>query len=445
MALSSIKNQLPFRSTQRRHTGNTETPAYGSHSRQARHRTVKQHASAQSAEACCDRRTLLLGAAALAAVGAGPLPCGALTLEEVTPSIAAAGPLTDRESAIINIFQSSSLAVANVFDVTLLGRNTSSIPEADVPEGNGSGIVWDTDGHVVTNYHVLQSALAKFGAPASAAVSSAPSPAIGKRVGLVTLLLPDGGQQTYDAVLVGADRARDLAVLKIPAARDVLKPLQLGSSAGVRVGQLCLAIGSPFGFDRTLTTGVISGLNRDIRSQLGSTIPGGIQTDAAINPGNSGGPLLDSSGRLIGLNTAIFTPTGTSAGVGFAIPADTVGRVVPQLIASGRVLRPSLGVQVASDAIAQKLKVTSGALLSAVDPDGAAAAAGLLATRRGLGGVVAGDVIIALNGRQVLNGGDLFNALEQCAIGEKVKLAVLRSTDQGQQQLEVDVTLKPEK
>ena len=163
---------------------------------------------------------------------------------------------------------------------------------------------------------------------------------------LVTLQGPDDVQRSYEARLVGADRPRDIAVLKINAAPDQLRPLQLGQSSSLRVGQQCLAIGNPFGFDHTLTTGVISGLNREIKSQAGSVIPGGIQTDAAINPGNSGGPLLDSSGRLIGVNTAIFTPTGTSAGVGFAIPVDTVSRVVPQLITKGRVTRPSLGVVV---------------------------------------------------------------------------------------------------
>eukprot|EP00882_Tetradesmus_deserticola_P033829 GHRQ01038678.1.p1 GENE.GHRQ01038678.1~~GHRQ01038678.1.p1 ORF type:complete len:222 (+),score=55.30 GHRQ01038678.1:112-777(+) len=206
MALASTKCHAPFSSTQRR-ASSTTAHIHRSYSRQSHTRDVKLLALTPAAEGC-ERRTLLLGAAALAAVGACPQPSGALTLEEVTPSIAPVGPLTDRETAIINIFENSSLAVGNVFDVTLLGRATSTIPEADVPEGNGSGIVWDADGHVVTNYHVLQSALAKFGAPASAAVSSAPSPAIGKRVGLVTLQLPDGGQQTYDAVLVGADRAR---------------------------------------------------------------------------------------------------------------------------------------------------------------------------------------------------------------------------------------------
>jgi S1-C subfamily serine protease len=167
-----------------------------------------------------------------------------------------------------------------------------------------------------------------------------------KKVAFVTLEDRAGKQQAYPAYLVGADRPRDLAVVKVNAPVNVLQPIVLGDSAALRVGQQCLAIGNPFGFDHTLTTGVISGLNREIRSQAGSVIPGGIQTDAAINPGNSGGPLLDSSGRLIGVNTAIFTPTGTSAGVGFAIPVDTVARVVPQLIAKGRVTRPALGVQV---------------------------------------------------------------------------------------------------
>jgi S1-C subfamily serine protease len=230
--------------------------------------------------------------------------------------------------------------------LTKQGRALSSIKEVDVPEGNGTGIVWDTSGHIVTNYHVLASSLQALGSAATATTGSSDDFTSLKKVALVTLQGPDDVQRSYEARLVGADRPRDLAVLKIEVAPNELRPLMLGQSSSLKVGQQCLAIGNPFGFDHTLTTGVISGLNREIRSQAGSVIPGGIQTDAAINPGNSGGPLLDSTGRLIGVNTAIFTPTGTSAGVGFAIPVDTVARVVPQLITKGRVTRSSLGVVV---------------------------------------------------------------------------------------------------
>lgn len=184
----------------------------------------------------------------------------------------------------------------------------------------------------------------------------------------------------------------------------------------------------------------MSGLNRDIRSQAGSLIPGGLQTDAAINPGNSGGPLLDAAGRVIGVNTAIFTNTGTSAGVGFAIPIDTVKLVVPQLIESGRVTRPALGVQIASDSVAQKLRVTRGALIQAVLPGSTAIKAGLLPTRRGLSGILPGDSIIAINATAVNSGADLAGLLDRLQVGQTVEAKILRFTDQ-QQPTEMSVTL----
>jgi S1-C subfamily serine protease len=207
-----------------------------------------------------------------------------------------------------------------------------------------------------------------------------------------------------------------------------------------------LAIGNPFGFQHTLTSGIVSGLNREIRSQVGSVIPGGIQTDAAINPGNSGGPLLDSSGRVVGVNTAIFTATGTSAGVGFAIPMSTVARVVPQLIERGAVARAGLGVQIASEAVAQKLQAGRGALVAAVAADGAAARAGVLPTRRGLSGIVAGDLIVGIDGQRVGSSGDLVNVLDQLAVGQEVQLQVVRSGDAaGPQQLSLTAVLQEDK
>ncbi|PNH07229.1 Protease Do-like 8, chloroplastic [Tetrabaena socialis] len=194
-----------------------------------------------------------------------------------------------------------------------------------------------------------------------------------------------------------------------------------------------------------MITGVVSALGRDIKSQLGTTIPGGIQTDASINPGNSGGPLLDSAGRLIGVNTAIFTPTGSSSGVGFAVPVNMVKRVVPQLIQFGRVSRPSLEVQIANDGVAQRLKVGRGALIQAVTPGGAGDKAGLLPTRRGLSGIVTGDVIQGVNGQAVNSSGDLLAALDALAAGDEATLRFIRSTDQGLQELECKVTLAQDK
>ncbi|GIL87505.1 hypothetical protein Vretifemale_15471 [Volvox reticuliferus] len=224
-----------------------------------------------------------------------------------------------------------------------------------------------------------------------------------------------------------------------PSPRSVPVPIVLS------IKPVVSACRNPFGFGHTLTSGVISALNRDIRSQLGTTIPGGIQTDASINPGNSGGPLLDSTGRVIGINTAIFTPTGSSAGIGFAIPVDMVKVVIPQLIQNGKVVRPSLDAQIASDSVAQRLKVSKGALIQMVTPGGAADKAGLLPTRRGLSGIILGDVIQAVNGRPVNSGGDLLVALDSLTVGDTAKLQLVRSTDQGLQELELSVVLGKDK
>ncbi|GLI70035.1 hypothetical protein VaNZ11_014773, partial [Volvox africanus] len=388
------------------------------------------------------RRNILLGWAALGATA----PAKSVTLEEVTPETVAGGLslLPPREAAVVSLFARNTYSIANIVDVALQGRTAAS-PEVDVPEGNGTGFVWDDEGHVVTNYHVVLNSLKGLGSdPAGRGGGGA---AARPKVAKVTLLNPTNDtEQTFDAVLVGADRTRDLVVLQLVGAPpSALQPVQLGSSASLRVGQQCLAIGNPFGFGHTLTSGVISALNRDIRSQLGTTIPGGIQTDASINPGNSGGPLLDSGGRLIGVNTAIFTPTGSSAGIGFAIPVDMVKLVVPQLIQNGKVVRPSLDAQIASDSVAQRLKVSRGALIQTVAPGGTADKAGLLPTRRGLSGIVLGDVIQVVNGRPVNSGGDLLAALDSLAAGDTVKLQLIRSTDQGLQEVVLSVVLGEEK
>ena len=377
------------------------------------------------------RRRDVLGGAATAAASLLLLPpappaARALTVADVTPPVAPPlAPLPAREQAVVDVFERCAASVASVFDVALQGRPASAL-DAEVPEGNGSGVVWDAAGHVVTNYHVLAASMAKLG------VDKDPAAARGKRVAAVTLLVgggPGGGERrTFDAELVGADKARDLAVVKVAGApADALKPIALGDSASARVGQQVLSIGNPFGFDNTLTVGVVSALNRNVRAQTGSVIAGAIQTDAAINPGNSGGPLLDSSGRLVGINTAIFTSTGSGAGIGFAIPTEIVRGVVPALIADGRAQRAGLGATVASDGVAAKLGVRTGAMLQTVTAGGAADAAGLLPTRRGLGGIVRGDVVVAVDGRAVGNAAGLLAALERYAAGDTVTLTVSRA------------------
>ncbi|HEY7217720.1 MAG TPA: trypsin-like peptidase domain-containing protein, partial [Candidatus Binatia bacterium] len=263
------------------------------------------------------------------------------------------------------------------------------------------GFVWDTNGDIITNFHVIQNADAA----------------------QVTL----ADQSNWKARVVGVAPDKDLAVLRIDAPDNRLRPIPIGTSKDLQVGQSVFAIGNPFGLDQTLTTGIISALNREIESVTRRPIQGVIQSDAAINPGNSGGPLLDSAGRLIGVNTAIYSPSGVSAGIGFAIPVDTVNRIVPELIRSGRVTRPGLGIQVADEQIAQRLGVT-GILVVDVTRGGAAAKAGIQPTRRDSEGRLRlGDVITAVDGRKVESPNDLYLALEKFKVGDTVTVSLLRN------------------
>ncbi|XP_042021609.1 protease Do-like 8, chloroplastic isoform X1 [Salvia splendens] len=339
-----------------------------------------------------------------------------VTVEQVTPSVFPAGALFPSEERIVKLFERNTYSVVNIFDVTLRPKlNVTGMVE--IPEGNGSGVVWDDQGHIVTNYHVIGNSLSR-------------NPSRGQVVARVNILASEGIQKNFEGKLVGADRAKDLAILKVEAPKELLRPINVGSSLSLKVGQQCLAIGNPFGFDHTLTAGVISGLNRDINSQTGVTIGGGIQTDAAINPGNSGGPLLDSKGNLIGINTAIFTQTGTSAGVGFAIPSSTVVKIVPQLIQFGKVVRAGLNVEIAPDLIANQLNVRKGALILQVPKDSVAAKARLLPTTRGFAGnIVLGDIIVAVNDKPIKNRGELYKTLDEYNIGEKVVFRIQRGND----------------
>ncbi|XP_028780456.1 protease Do-like 8, chloroplastic [Neltuma alba] len=351
-----------------------------------------------------------------------------VTLEQVTPPVFSSGPLFPSEDRIVQLFEKNTYTVVNIFDVTLRPQlNVTGVVE--IPEGNGSGVVWDEEGHIVTNYHVIGNALSR-------------NPGPGQVVARVNILASEGVQKNFEGKLIGADRAKDLAVLKVEASKDLLRPVKVGESSLLKVGQQCLAIGNPFGFDHTLTVGVISGLNRDIFSQAGVTIGGGIQTDAAINPGNSGGPLLDSKGRLIGINTAIFTQTGTSAGVGFAIPSSTVLRIAPQLIQFGKVVRAGLNVDIAPDLIASQLNVRNGALILQVPGNSLAAKAGLNPTTRGFAGnIVLGDIIVAIDNKPVKNKAELLKTLDDYNVGDKVILRIQR----GSEKLEMPVVLEEQR
>ncbi|WCJ25730.1 Protease Do-like 8 chloroplastic [Euphorbia peplus] len=349
-----------------------------------------------------------------------------VTLEQVTPPVLPSGPLFPTEERIVQLFEKNTYSVVNIFDVTLRPQlNVTGVVE--IPEGNGSGVVWDGEGHIVTNYHVIGNALSR-------------NPSAGQVVARVNILASDGVQKNFEGTLIGADRAKDLAVLKIEASEELLRPIKVGQSASLKVGQQCLAIGNPFGFDHTLTAGVISGLNRDIFSQTGVTIGGGVQTDAAINPGNSGGPLLDSRGNMVGINTAIFTQTGTSAGVGFAIPSSTVLKIVPQLIQFGKVVRAGLNVEIAPDLIASQLNVRNGVLIMQVPGNSLAAKAGLLPTTRGFAGnIILGDVITAVNNMPVKSKAELQKVLDdEYRVGDKVILKIQRAGEN----LEIPIILE---
>ncbi len=328
--------------------------------------------------------------------------------------IAPAGELAADEKATINLFKQSSQSVVYVTS-TAVGRDFALNIE-EIPRGSGSGFMWDEQGHIVTNFHVVENS------------------------NRFKVTLAD--QSTWDAVGIGAAPDKDLAVLRIDAPAERLRPLLIGTSADLEVGQKVFAIGNPFGLDQTLTTGVISGLGRQIQARTGRTIDGMIQTDAAVNPGNSGGPLLDSRGRLIGVNTAIFSPSGASAGIGFAIPVDTVQRIVPQIIRHGVVRRPSLAVDFFPDALTRRLGI-SGALIGRIDPGGAAAQAGLHPSRRTVDGdILWGDLIVAVDGQQVETVEELLTKIENHDVGDRVKLSIRRGlgTDEPQA-MEVEATL----
>lgn len=336
--------------------------------------------------------------------------------ESATPrAVAARGDLAADEKSTIELFERCRDSVVYISTservMDFWSRNIFTIPR-----GTGSGFIWDDKGHVVTNYHVI------------AGASEA------------RIRLTDGKE--YKASLVGASPMHDLAVLKFGTGfKGHLLPV--GTSRNLKVGQKTFAIGNPFGLDWTLTTGIVSALDRSLQEESGSVIEHLIQTDAAVNPGNSGGPLLDSAGRLIGINTAIYSPSGASAGVGFAVPVDTVNRVVPQLIRRGEYIRPSLGLEIdqgINEAITAQLGVKGVVILKV--------RSGSPAARAGLKGIAAnrdrsyspGDIITAVQGKPVDTTAKLMARLDDFQVGQQIKLSVLRNDAER----EVTVTLSSE-
>ena len=382
---------------------------------------------------------LLTAGALLASVLVGDfVPPAALALAPTqtyaspVPASSAATPrtryLTAEEHATINLFQKNTPSVVYITNLTQR-RDVFTLNIQEAPQGAGSGIVWDSFGHVVTNWHVVAGA-AK-----------------------VNVTFQD--QQVYSASVVGYDDDKDIAVLQVEydnpvatgpsgkfggnsglaapspnalrATRENARPLLIGTSSDLLVGQRVYAIGNPFGLDHTLTTGVISGLGREIQSgNTGRPIDGIIQTDAAINPGNSGGPLLDSGGRLIGINTAIYSTSGSSSGVGFALPSDMVAGIVEQIIKFGRVTRPIMGITFAPDAAVEQLGL-GGVLVLDARENGPAWRAGVKSTSRDVAGrLILGDVIVSLNGTTIKNSTDLYRTLDKLTVGDEISMTVMR-------------------
>lgn len=336
------------------------------------------------------------------------------------------GDLSTNEAARVRVFQDVSPSVAHIS--TALVQPMRDKRSFDMPVGAGSGFVWDDLGHVVTNYHVIA------GRPSGRRGS-----AIGPPNKKVMVKLP-GHEEAVEASVVGHEADKDLAVLKIDPATLAapLVPVQVASSAELKVGQSVLAIGAPFGLDWTLTSGIVSALGRDIDGAGGRPIKDCIQTDAAINPGNSGGPLLDSQGRLVGVNTMIYAPAGLggNVGIGFAVPSDTVSRIVTQLITHGSHARPSLGVSVLPDQLRRHYarllrRELEGAIIAEVVPGGPADALALTPwigpdTH---GGVTLGDMITGFNGAPVKSNEDLMCMVEEAKPDEPISLTVMRGCD----------------
>jgi S1-C subfamily serine protease len=359
---------------------------------------------------------LLLVAAALAMTVAFPLRGAEARKPAAEEAVAAAAlapdpGLSDVERRTIAIYEACSPGVVSVANKAMV-QDWFSLRVYQIPQGTGSGFIWDKQGHVITNYHVIHEATE------------------------IQVTLRDGA--SYEAQVVGADPDHDVAVLRIQAPEAVLVPIPVGVSRSLRVGQTVLAIGNPFGLDTSLSVGIVSALGRTIEAMTGRSIREVIQTDAAINPGNSGGPLLDSSGRLIGINTAIMSPSGSYAGVGFAVPVDTVRRIVPQLIAHGKVERVGLGIEMIPDHIMASNDVEGVGILRVI-PGGGAAKAGLEGVRRtARGGLLLGDVIVAMDKVPVKSLDDLATALDQHQAGDEVEVAIRR----GQKRYTVNVVLQ---
>ncbi|MGB4246958.1 MAG: trypsin-like peptidase domain-containing protein [Pseudohongiellaceae bacterium] len=324
---------------------------------------------------------------------------------------------TNDEENNIEVFKQASPSVVYITNSRLVRRSFYSLNPQEIPQGSGSGFIWSADGYVVTNFHVIQQA------------------------SRLTVTLQDGS--AYDAEVVGTEPDKDLAVLRIDAPREKLTPIQVGDSSLLEVGRKVIAIGNPFGLDTTLTVGVVSALGREIDSVSRRKIRDVIQTDAAINPGNSGGPLLNSLGQLVGVNTAIYSPTGASSGIGFAIPVNTVKKIVPELITYGRVQTPTLGIALLPPQYADYYRQSSriqGVIVMDVIEGGSPEQAGMRGLRETNQGILLGDVITAIDGETIVNEDDLLNALENRRAGDVVRVTTQRDSETMTYEIELQAT-----
>ncbi len=308
------------------------------------------------------------------------------------------------EKNTISTFKNRVGSVVNVSNLKVARRSFLDMTAVDVPVGAGSGFVWNIDGYIVTNYHVVEGG-DKF---------------------LVTF---HKDKTQYKAILVGGEPKKDIAVLKLEKQPKNLSPIKVGDSSNLSVGQKTMAIGSPFGLDHTITAGIISSLGRKIKGIGGVKIHGMIQTDSSINPGNSGGPLIDSKGELIGMNTAIYSNSGSSAGIGFAVPVNTIKKIVPQLIKHGKIIRPGLGIGILSDHERNSFGISKGLVVTYVDKKSGAGKAGLKGISRGeFGRYYLGDIITHINDKAVNNYDQIFHALENFKIGDIVEVRYIRDS-----------------
>jgi S1-C subfamily serine protease len=345
------------------------------------------------------------------------LPCDALT-DPVVVETQSAPSLEDQR--VSDIYKNVDLSVVHIYDATVPGQLSGGSQAGQ--EGNGSGFVYNSAGAVVTNYHVLAKAIDSVGIQKLAS-SKTPIARV--------VVIVDGGsrhQAALPAYVVGADKARDLLVLQLVPTDDNVKfyPARLGDSSDVRVGSTILAFGTPFGFEHSVSKGIVSATNRGFQSYTDSTISGAFQIDAATNPGNSGGPVVDLDGEVVGVNTAIFTNTGVSSRIGFAIPSNTVKVLVDEILEFGEVQRASLGIKPAADNVRQSLNVQDGVLVQSVDPKGPSDGI-LRGASRGVGGIVSGDVIVMIDGKEVHGIFDLNQQLDEKHVGDTVKLGIKRA------------------